>query len=152
MTGLAGGLHPIRPGATDCSFYLKTGSCKFGESCKFNHPPEMLGTGSLGMKPTGATPGAPVSGGFKKVEIRSEMSTMVCGPGGLPRPAASPSAERTAEGYPVRPGMPDCTFYMKTGHCKFMDTCKFNHPHKGITGLPDASGMAKAMGFAGMGM
>lgn len=29
---------PLRPEAEDCSFYMKTGSCKFGINCKFNHP------------------------------------------------------------------------------------------------------------------
>lgn len=29
---------PVRPEAEDCSFYLKTGTCKFGSNCKFNHP------------------------------------------------------------------------------------------------------------------
>lgn len=31
-------LYPVRPGAEDCAFYMKTGSCKFGSTCKFNHP------------------------------------------------------------------------------------------------------------------
>lgn len=30
--------YPLRPEAEDCSFYLKTGTCKFGFNCKFNHP------------------------------------------------------------------------------------------------------------------
>lgn len=30
--------YPVRPEAEDCSFYLKTGNCKFGSNCKFNHP------------------------------------------------------------------------------------------------------------------
>jgi len=29
---------PLRPEAEDCSFYMKTGNCKFGFNCKFNHP------------------------------------------------------------------------------------------------------------------
>ena len=29
---------PIRPNALDCEFYVKTGKCKYGETCKFNHP------------------------------------------------------------------------------------------------------------------
>lgn len=29
---------PVRPEAQDCAFYLKTGTCKFGSTCKFNHP------------------------------------------------------------------------------------------------------------------
>lgn len=30
--------YPVRPEAEDCAFYLKTGTCKFGSFCKFNHP------------------------------------------------------------------------------------------------------------------
>ncbi|XP_020973028.1 zinc finger CCCH domain-containing protein 43-like [Arachis ipaensis] len=30
--------YPLRPDAEDCAFYLKTGTCKFGFNCKFNHP------------------------------------------------------------------------------------------------------------------
>ncbi|GFZ19522.1 zinc finger C-x8-C-x5-C-x3-H type family protein [Actinidia rufa] len=29
---------PKRPGQPDCQYYLKTGACKFGTSCRFNHP------------------------------------------------------------------------------------------------------------------
>ncbi|KAI3723858.1 hypothetical protein L2E82_35619 [Cichorium intybus] len=29
---------PIRPGELDCPFYLKTGSCKYGGTCRYNHP------------------------------------------------------------------------------------------------------------------
>lgn len=32
-------LYPVRPGAEDCAFYMRTGSCKYGSTCKFNHPP-----------------------------------------------------------------------------------------------------------------
>lgn len=37
--GKFGGYHyPLRPDAEDCSFYMRTGTCKFGPNCKFNHP------------------------------------------------------------------------------------------------------------------
>ncbi|KAL6206197.1 hypothetical protein ACLB2K_023446 [Fragaria x ananassa] len=29
---------PVRPGEADCPFYLKTGSCKYGATCRYNHP------------------------------------------------------------------------------------------------------------------
>ncbi|KAL2459569.1 zinc finger CCCH domain-containing protein 43-like [Forsythia ovata] len=32
-------LSPMRPNAEDCTYYMKTGSCRYGFSCKFNHPP-----------------------------------------------------------------------------------------------------------------
>jgi hypothetical protein len=34
---------------------------------------------------------------------------------------------------PQRPGEPDCAFFMKTGKCKYGDTCKFHHPIGGIS-------------------
>ena len=43
--------------------------------------------------------------------------------------------------FPCRPGQPLCDFYTKTGHCKFGEACKFDHPaHFGVQlnslGLP----------------
>ena len=29
---------PQRPGEPDCSFYIKTGICKFGMNCRYHHP------------------------------------------------------------------------------------------------------------------
>ncbi|GAB4829640.1 hypothetical protein Ancab_019302 [Ancistrocladus abbreviatus] len=31
---------PERPGQPECQYYLKTGDCKFGSSCRYHHPPE----------------------------------------------------------------------------------------------------------------
>ena len=137
--GLAGGQHPIRPGAEKCAFFLKTGSCKFGETCKFDHPPEMLGVGAAGAVTR--------QSGFKPVEIRQERSVMIVEDSRQTAPTSV-----TVEGYPVRPGMPDCAFYVKSGMCKFATTCKFNHPHKGLSGLPDASGMSNWSYLSGFGM
>ncbi len=36
--------------------------------------------------------------------------------------------DQTSVEYPVRPGEPDCVFWIKTGRCKFGAGCKFNHP------------------------
>ncbi|KAK6149580.1 hypothetical protein DH2020_017105 [Rehmannia glutinosa] len=33
---------PVRPGEEDCPFYLKTGSCKYGATCRYNHPERYL--------------------------------------------------------------------------------------------------------------
>lgn len=32
--------------------------------------------------------------------------------------------------YPLRPGEPDCLFYLRTGSCRFATNCKFNHPRR----------------------
>lgn len=31
--------YPHRPGEPDCSYYIRTGLCRFGATCRFNHPP-----------------------------------------------------------------------------------------------------------------
>lgn len=31
-------IYPQRPGEKDCAFYMQTRMCKYGESCKFDHP------------------------------------------------------------------------------------------------------------------
>ncbi|KAK9288667.1 hypothetical protein L1049_017128 [Liquidambar formosana] len=35
-------IFPERPGQTECHYYMKTGDCKFGSSCRYHHPPELI--------------------------------------------------------------------------------------------------------------
>ena len=37
---------------------------------------------------------------------------------------------RSETQYPVRPGVPDCQYYLKTGKCTYGARCKFNHPER----------------------
>lgn len=43
-----------------------------------------------------------------------------------------------AEEFPERPGEPECSYFMKTGNCKYKSNCKFHHVRDGITKLPSA--------------
>lgn len=40
-------LYPLRPGEQDCRDYLRTGRCKYGDSCKYNHPLNVESGGGL---------------------------------------------------------------------------------------------------------
>lgn len=40
------------------------------------------------------------------------------------------------EAYPERPGQPECSFYMRTGGCKFGSQCKFHHPRDRNSSIP----------------
>ncbi|KAK8961250.1 hypothetical protein KSP40_PGU008245 [Platanthera guangdongensis] len=33
------GSYPEHPGEPDCTYYLRTGLCRYGITCRFNHPP-----------------------------------------------------------------------------------------------------------------
>ncbi|CAO2826052.1 unnamed protein product [Amaranthus hypochondriacus] len=103
---------PIRSGEVDCPFYMKTGSCKYGANCRYNHPDRI---------------------GHAVLPSLGDLNV------GLVNPAASilqnlqPGFAPTMFGqvpvmYPQRPGHTECEHYMRTGECKFGDRCKFHHP------------------------
>lgn len=96
---------PIRPGETDCPFYVKTGSCKFGSNCRFNHPDRIL----VNMPPA-------------VMPFAAHDQPLVGYSGMLPQHSLGAPIP------PQRPGEPECTFYIKTGECKFGPSCKFHHP------------------------
>lgn len=42
-----GGPYPERPGEPNCVYYIRTGQCGYGLSCRFNHPPDRRQVGFL---------------------------------------------------------------------------------------------------------
>ena len=42
--------------------------------------------------------------------------------------SGSSAADAPLPAFPQRPGQALCDFYAKTGHCKFGELCKFDHP------------------------
>ncbi|XVF54612.1 hypothetical protein PTKIN_Ptkin05aG0195800 [Pterospermum kingtungense] len=36
--------------------------------------------------------------------------------------------QMVVDGYPERPGQPECSYFLKTGDCKFKSNCKYHHP------------------------
>lgn len=54
---------PERPDQPECHYYMKTGECKFGPSCRYHHPPDKSGPkASVILSPVGLPlrPGAPL--------------------------------------------------------------------------------------------
>nr|QEX51175.1 zinc finger CCCH domain-containing protein 37-like isoform X2 [Cymbidium ensifolium]QEX51184.1 zinc finger CCCH domain-containing protein 37-like isoform X4 [Cymbidium ensifolium] len=112
---------PIRPGETDCPFYLKTGSCKYGATCRYSHPDRYVAS-------------TPAAANLSHAIITPAAATL---PVGIINPAASflptldprfPQFGVVPPMYPQRPGEIECDHYMKTGQCKFAERCKFHHP------------------------
>lgn len=53
---------PDRPDQQECHYYMKTGECKFGTSCRYHHPPNMgAPKANVSLSPSGLPlrPGAP---------------------------------------------------------------------------------------------
>ncbi|KAG6507612.1 zinc finger CCCH domain-containing protein 8-like [Zingiber officinale] len=139
---------PIRPGEADCPFYLKTGSCKYGATCRFNHPDRNAINPSLvaGLAPTVLPAAAaslslgvlnPAANFLQNIDLQTAQTSL----GILPT------------SYPQRPGEIECDYYMKTGVCKFGDRCKFHHPinrSAPTSGLHQASEQTVKLTLAGL--
>ncbi|MED6106460.1 hypothetical protein PIB30_005095 [Stylosanthes scabra] len=54
--------YPERPDQPECQYYMKTGECKFGPSCRYHHPSDLNAPkGNVALSPVGLPlrPGAP---------------------------------------------------------------------------------------------
>ncbi|KAL6206193.1 hypothetical protein ACLB2K_023442 [Fragaria x ananassa] len=109
---------PVRPGEADCPFYLKTGSCKYGATCRYNHPDR------YDINPPVAAisyplPAPSVAGFNLGVANPSAFTYQTLG---QPTVGVNPTV------YPQRFGQAECEYYMKTGVCKYGAQCRFHHP------------------------
>ncbi|KAK4803086.1 hypothetical protein SAY86_001289 [Trapa natans] len=123
------GSYPERPGEPDCSYYIRTGLCRFGATCRFNHPANRkLAIANAIMK--GEYPERP-----GQPECQYYLKTGTCKFGATckfnhPKDKAGIAGRVSlnALGYPLRPDEVECSYYLRTGQCKFGSTCKFHHP------------------------
>ncbi|KAF6170031.1 hypothetical protein GIB67_042836 [Kingdonia uniflora] len=131
------GPYPERPGEQDCTYYIRTGLCRFGMSCRFNHPPNR----KL------AIAAARIKGGYPErigqPECQYYLKTGTCKFGATckfhhPRDKAGIAGRVVLNilGYPLRPNETECPYYLRTGQCKFGNTCKFHHPQPSNTMVP----------------
>eukprot|EP00397_Hematodinium_sp_SG-2012_P023052 GEMP01023925.1.p1 GENE.GEMP01023925.1~~GEMP01023925.1.p1 ORF type:complete len:395 (+),score=63.54 GEMP01023925.1:54-1238(+) len=108
--------YPRRPGAQPCAYFMKSGQCKFAQSCKFDHPdkPGMMPMGMVNMQPQFAPMGASVA-----VNPLQQMA--------MQQNVIAEAAGFNSKGFPIRPGVAVCQFFSKTGDCKFGPSCKWDH-------------------------
>ncbi|KAJ1284325.1 hypothetical protein BS78_03G195500 [Paspalum vaginatum] len=111
---------PVRPSEPVCSFYAKTGKCGFGAVCKFNHPKDSR------MAPVIAKETIYTATTDAEAHIGAADGSV---PAKTHAPTA-PAEAHNAKGLPLRPGEVDCSFYMKTGSCKYGSICRYNHPDR----------------------
>ncbi|XP_073013236.1 zinc finger CCCH domain-containing protein ZFN-like isoform X1 [Typha latifolia] len=123
------GPYPERPGEPECTYYIRTGVCRFGMTCKFNHPPDR----------TLALSAARIKGGYPErigqPECQYFLKTGTCKFGATckfhhPKDKAGIAGQVQLNilGYPLRPNEKECAYYLRTGQCKFGNTCKYHHP------------------------
>uniref|UniRef100_A0A803Q6P1 C3H1-type domain-containing protein n=2 Tax=Cannabis sativa TaxID=3483 RepID=A0A803Q6P1_CANSA len=115
---------PDRPGEPDCIYYLRTGSCGYGNNCRFNHPayaPQAQYNGELPERV-----GQPDCGYFLKTGTCKYGSTCKFHHPRDRRGAGPVSFNML--GLPMRQEEKSCPYYVRTGACKFGPACKFHHP------------------------
>ncbi|PPR86998.1 hypothetical protein GOBAR_AA33688 [Gossypium barbadense] len=118
------GYYPERPGEPDCSYYIRTGLCRFGATCRFNHPPNRkLAIAAARMK--GEFPervGQPECQACT-YSLFSHVLTMLLLLHAIYNVQCMINKKYSK-------------YYLKTGTCKFGATCKFHHPREqaGIAG------------------
>ncbi|GMI67355.1 hypothetical protein like AT3G48440 [Hibiscus trionum] len=119
--------YPVRPDAEDCAYYMKTGLCKFGSNCKFNHP--------FGRKNQAVPEIIKENDESSQTECKYYLRTGGCKFGKACRynhfrakSSAAPILELNFLGLPIRQGERECPYYMRNGSCKYGANCRFNHP------------------------
>ncbi|TYI67941.1 hypothetical protein E1A91_D08G054500v1 [Gossypium mustelinum] len=128
--------YPERLGVTDCVYYMRTGFCGYGNSCRYNHPRNRAAV-EAAVRATGEypeRPGEPVCQFYLKTgTCKFGASCKFHHPkdGG----GSFSHVSLNMHGYPLRPGEKECSYYLKTGQCKFGITCKFHHPQPSGTSM-----------------
>ncbi|KAG5570464.1 hypothetical protein H5410_060230 [Solanum commersonii] len=115
---------PERPSEQQCTFYMNTGTCKFGATCKFHHPRDIQFPSSTQEN------GSVGKLGSANYEMTEDVN--------LVKPLSVPALLHNSKGLPIRPGEVDCPFYLKTGSCKYGGTCRYSHPERNAAGIGPA--------------
>ncbi|KAG6404727.1 hypothetical protein SASPL_136980 [Salvia splendens] len=149
------GPYPVREGELDCSYYIRTGVCRFGPTCRFNHPPnrklaiatammkgeypERIGQPECEGQPSSALssenqPPSAVNIQNDGASHQGDSGNIASEDGSVPMGYYAFQKDNV---FPERPGQSECQFYMKTGDCKFGAVCKFHHPKERLIPVPD---------------
>lgn len=96
---------------------MRTGTCKFGSSCKYDHPRQGAGSVThvtLNYYGYPLRPVCFIDVSFLQTSIMSEFNFIIKWFNKLE--------------FLNKQGEKECSYYLKTGQCKFGPTCKFHHP------------------------
>lgn len=146
----------LQMSAEDCRDYLRTGRCKYGPSCKYNHPANVQSGGGMRAPIDPSEPLFPVRlneplcqyymkhgsckfGQACKFNHPPQLShssqvagdTPVTGNGrstDVPVVFSQCDGPMMLQFLPQRPDEPDCIYFLKNGRCKYGATCRYHHP------------------------
>ncbi|XP_037480761.1 zinc finger CCCH domain-containing protein 43-like isoform X1 [Triticum dicoccoides] len=117
--------YPLRPGKSDCSYYVKFGSCRYGMNCWFNHP--LYVHASRGLQQDNWV-GRNSSRASNSSEYKQYIFDKACNYNRHEGKTKVRQVKLNFLGLPLRPGTILCSYYMNHGTCKFGTNCKFHHP------------------------
>lgn len=93
-------------------YFLKTGACKYGPTCKYHHPKDRNGAGPVLFNVLGFP--------MRQVRLHRADSPLII--------TVSYLIENFLCFFSFQ-GEKSCPYYMQTGLCRFGVACKFHHPH-----------------------
>lgn len=127
--------------ADNCRDYLRTGRCKYGDSCKYHHPPNVLNGGGVKSPLNPGDPPFPIRPSEPPCQYFIKHGTCKFGQAcKFNHPPLSPKQRSSsADGVsmppgatetllPQRPMEPDCIYFLRNGRCKYGASCKYHHP------------------------
>lgn len=141
----------------DCRDYLRTGRCKYGASCKFNHPANVQSGGGIKAPIDPLEPLFPVRANEPLCQyymkhgtckfglackfnhpVQSAISAMISGTSALSQgpqhillnqiSGSDQTSSMMLQILPQRPDEPDCIYFLRNGRCKYGATCRYHHP------------------------
>ncbi|KAJ0236129.1 Zinc finger CCCH domain-containing protein 3 [Hirschfeldia incana] len=118
--------YPVRPGERDCQYYLRTGLCGYGRSCRYNHPTPLPQGTMYYNEELPERIGQPDCEYFLKTGACKYGSTCK-----YHHPKDRNGAEPVlfnVLSLPMRQGEKPCPYYLRTGTCRFGVSCRFHHP------------------------
>lgn len=119
LTGYNTAGLPLRPSALQCSYFMRTGLCKYSRDCVHHHPESAV---VLAAVPSSAC--LPQSSLWQLLLEQQQLQAATR----TQQSALTDSLSNLTVEYPERVGQRDCEFYLKTGRCSFGATCRYNHP------------------------
>lgn len=142
----------------DCRDFLRTGRCKYGASCKYNHPPNVQSGGGMKAPLDPSEPLYPLRPNEPLCQYYLKHGTCKFGQackfnhppqtsqrailngnsvvlmnigrpnGENPHYVLNQDPSVVLQVLPQRPDEPDCIYFLKNGRCKYGATCRYHHP------------------------